>query len=64
MSTCAYSPNVILILFYSVLGDPRIIADGMGSLDISFFDCNIFRKVTIACTSDLVVNFVNFFYGM
>ena len=37
----------------------------MGSLDITFvLDGNMFRQVTMSWTSDLVINFVNFLFGM
>ena len=41
-----------------------MIAAGPRSLDIPFLDGNMFRQVTISWTSDIVINFVNFLYGM
>ena len=41
-----------------------MIDDSLMSLDIPFLDGNMFRKVNMSCTSDIVVDFVNFFYGM
>ena len=37
-----------------------MIADGLRSLDIPFLDGNIFRKVIMYCTRDIVINFVFF----
>ena len=37
---------------------------GLSSLNILFLDGNMFRQVTISCTIDLVINFMNVFYGM
>ena len=37
-----------------------MIDSGMGSLHIPFFDGNMFRKVTMSCTNDILINFVEF----
>ena len=41
-----------------------MISDEMRSLGIPFLDGNMSRKVTMSCTSDLVINFVRFLYVM
>ena len=58
--TCAYDPNLILLLLYYGVGDPGIIASGMRSLGIPFFDGNMFRKVIMYGTKDLVSNYAYF----
>ena len=45
------------------IGDPRMFSDGLRSLDRPFLDGNMFRKVTMSFTSDIVINFVEFLYG-
>ena len=41
-----------------------MITDELRSLYIPFLDRNIFRQVTISCTSDIVIKILNFLYGM
>ena len=55
---------MIFNLLCSGLGYPSMIIYGMKSLDISFLDGKICRKVTMYCTSYIVINFVKKLYGM
>ena len=41
-----------------------MISAGLRSLDIPFLDGIMFRQVTISWTSDIVINILNYFYGM
>ena len=41
-----------------------MISDEMRSLGIPFLDGNMSMKITMSCTSDLVINFVRFLYVM
>ena len=41
-----------------------MIASGMKSLDIPFLDEKLFRQFTMYFTSNILINFVNFFYGI
>ena len=54
---------MIFNLFWYRLGDIRVIASGMRSLDIPFLDGNFFKQVTMFCTSYILINFVKFLYG-
>ena len=55
---------MIFNLLSYVLGDPRIFVPGMRSLDIPLLCGEMFKQVTMYCTSYIVINFVNCFYGM
>ena len=55
---------MILSLLYYGFGDPSMIDDRLRSPDIPFVYGNMFRKVTMSWNSNIVVNFVNFLYGM
>ena len=41
-----------------------MIAAELRSFDIPFLNGNMFRQVTISCTSDIDINYVNILYGM
>ena len=41
-----------------------MISTGMRSLENPSLDGNMFRQVTMYCTSDIIINFVKFLYGM
>ena len=55
---------MVFNLLYLVLGYPGIIAAVLRSLDIPFLDENMLRQVTMSCTSDSLINFVNYLYGI
>ena len=41
-----------------------MVSAGLRSLDISFFDGNMFRQVTMSCNSDIVINSMKLLYDM
>ena len=51
---------MIFSLLLSGIGDPRMVSDGLWSLDIPYFDGNMFSQVIMSCTRYLVINLVNF----